>query len=94
MSNQLKQINVSYMPKQDRLLVKVSNSNDQEHRIWFTRRFTQLLMGVLDNNFLAESRAQGAVTEEAQAAFAEYQHIQNVQEDCFAGEYQGNSAHS
>lgn len=91
MPDQLKQINVTYTPKQDRLLIKVSNSNDQEHRLWFTRRFTQLLMGVLDSNFLAESRAQGAVSEEAQAAFAEYQHMQNVQEDCFAGEYQGGA---
>jgi hypothetical protein len=94
MSDQLKQINVTYKPRQDRLLVKVSNSNDEEHRIWFTRRFTQLLMGVLDNNFLAESRAQGAVTEEAQAAYAEYQHIQNVKEESFAGKYKGKAENS
>lgn len=89
MSVNLNQINVTYIPKEDRLLVKTSSSDGEEYRIWYTRRFTMLLMDVIDQNFLAESRTQGAVTEEAQTAFAEYQHMKNVQEDCFADEYRG-----
>ena len=93
-SDNLRQINATYLPKQDRLLVKLSNSNDQQYRIWFTRRFTRLLMGVLDSNFLAESQVQGAITKEAQKAFADYQHIQNVKEDCFSDEYQDETTSS
>jgi len=88
MSVQLKEINVTYVPKEDRLLVKISDSDDEECRIWLTRRFTKILLEALDKVLMAESRAQGAVTKEAQSAFAEYQHSQNVNDDSFAHNYQ------
>lgn len=48
MTDQLHQINVSYSPAQDRLLLRISTQGSDEYRIWLTRRFTSLLMGLLN----------------------------------------------
>lgn len=48
MTGSLKQLNISYQPKEDRLLLKVSTSGNSEYRVWLTRRFTSLLLRVLN----------------------------------------------
>ncbi len=48
MSASLQQINITYHPKEDRLLLRVSVSDDAEYRLWLTRRFTGLLLQVLN----------------------------------------------
>src|SRR5688572_30332617 len=47
MQNNLQQINISYVPNEDRLLLKARTSNENELRIWLTRRYTSLLINVL-----------------------------------------------
>ena len=48
MTTQLHQMNVSYFPVEDRLLLKISSRNDDEYRLWLTRRYAQLLLKILD----------------------------------------------
>ena len=48
MSDQLHQINISHDSKEDRLLLRVSTGGGDEFRLWLTRRYTALLMGVLN----------------------------------------------
>ena len=43
----MQQMNISYSPTQDRLLLKVNRDNTAEYRIWMTRRFTSLLVNLL-----------------------------------------------
>jgi hypothetical protein len=47
MQNSIEQINISYLPNEDRLLLKARTSDDNELRIWLTRRYTSLLINVL-----------------------------------------------
>jgi hypothetical protein len=47
MQKSLKQINIKYLPNEDRLLLKARTSNEDELRIWLTRRYTSLLINVL-----------------------------------------------
>ncbi|MGI9229027.1 MAG: hypothetical protein ACR2P9_04120 [Gammaproteobacteria bacterium] len=47
MSNQIHQMNVTYSAAEDRLLLRVSTTQEEEFRIWLTRRFVKLLLGVL-----------------------------------------------
>ena len=47
MSKELQQINISYLPAEDRLLLKVRALGTTEYRVWLTRRFTGLLIDVL-----------------------------------------------
>ena len=48
MTERLHQINISHDSKEDRLLLRISTDAGDEHRLWLTRRYTSLLMGVLN----------------------------------------------
>ncbi|MBN4075527.1 MAG: hypothetical protein COA71_06605 [SAR86 cluster bacterium] len=50
MSDNLQQLNITYIPKEDRLLFRVRAGSNTEFRIWFTRRYTNLLMKLLTEN--------------------------------------------
>lgn len=42
------QINVQYVAKEDRLLMRTTTKNGDEYRVWLTRRFTGLLYDLLN----------------------------------------------
>jgi hypothetical protein len=48
MTDQLHQINISHNSKEDRLLLRISTGAGDEYRLWLTRRYTGLLMSVLN----------------------------------------------
>ncbi len=48
MTDQLHQINITYFDKEDRLLMRATTKNGDEYRIWFTRRYSGLLMDILN----------------------------------------------
>jgi hypothetical protein len=90
MAPQLRQINVSYVDIQDRLLLKVSTSEDEEFRVWCTRRFTQLLLSRLEDAFQSEFTAEApqTVPESARKEVAHMQHQQAVKEESFERPYE------
>lgn len=96
MPPQLRQLNVSYVDVQDRLFLKVSTSEDQEYRVWCTRRFTRLLLDRMEESFEKEmfdkpQQAQAvkpaAVPEQARREVAQMQHKQAVKEESFQQDY-------
>ena len=88
MPPQLRQLNVSYIDAEDRLLLKVSTSEDEEYRVWCTRRFTRLLIDRLEETFQKEIPSAAAVPEPARREVARMQHKQTVTEESFAQPYQ------
>ncbi len=48
MSDQLYQLNITYSGKEDRLLLRSSTRHGDEYRIWLTRRFSLILLDILD----------------------------------------------
>ncbi len=44
----VRQLSISYLPEQDRILVRVNTSDSHELQYWFTRRLTLGLMPLLD----------------------------------------------
>ncbi|MHC8441305.1 MAG: hypothetical protein ACYYK0_03820 [Candidatus Eutrophobiaceae bacterium] len=48
MSEALHQMNITYSSKEDRLLLRTSTQKGTEYRVWLTRRFSCLLLHVLD----------------------------------------------
>jgi hypothetical protein len=48
LSNSLQQLNIQFEPIQDRLILRILGGDNSELRIWLTRRYTRLLLGVLD----------------------------------------------
>lgn len=65
MSNTLQQINISYVPSEDRLLMKVSVSGAAEYRIWLTRRYAGLLANVLNDQINREGGFQELASSKA-----------------------------
>ena len=53
----INQVQVSYVPVEDRLLLRVSTDERQELRFWLTRRFTTLLRPALDHAAGTSGRA-------------------------------------
>lgn len=47
MTGQLHQMNISYNPQEDRLLLRVSSKSGEEFRLWLTRRYTGMLINIL-----------------------------------------------
>ena len=50
MTDKLHQMNITYVPKEDRLLLRISTLQGDEFRIWLTRRYTGLLFNVLNKH--------------------------------------------
>ena len=48
MTDQLHQINIAYVDKEDRLLMRATTKNGDQYRVWFTRRYAGLLMDILN----------------------------------------------
>lgn len=48
MTDQLHQINIAYIDKEDRLLMRATTNNGDEYRVWFTRRYAGLLMEIIN----------------------------------------------
>jgi hypothetical protein len=88
MPPQLRQLNVSYFDSEDRLLLKVSTSEDEEYRVWCTRRFTRVLIDRLEETFQTEMSSPSAVPEPARREVARMQHQQTVTEESFERPYQ------
>ena len=47
MTGNLQQLNISYFPVQDRLLLRVNGGESGEFRLWLTRRYSELLITLL-----------------------------------------------
>ena len=47
MTGQLHQMNISYHPREDRLLLRVSSKSGDEFRLWLTRRYTGMIINIL-----------------------------------------------
>jgi hypothetical protein len=42
-------MNISYVPKEDRLLLKISSRTNDEYRLWLTRRYCGLLIKLFND---------------------------------------------
>ncbi len=58
-TSKLHQINVQYSNIEDRILLRTSTNTNDEYLIWLTRRYTKLLLDVLDK----EIEKHGGTTE-------------------------------
>lgn len=48
MPDLLHQINISYIPVEDRLMMRINTRQGIEFRVWLTRKFTGILVGLLN----------------------------------------------
>lgn len=84
----LKQLNVSYVDVEDRLMLKVSTTDDKEYRAWCTRRFTRILLERLEAMFENEVDEEQVVPEETRKEVAQIKHDGAVKQQAFAKPYE------
>lgn len=60
MPSGLKQIQVKYVPEEDRLLLAASTQDRREYRIWVTRRMTALVLEGLDRHLVTSAKSETA----------------------------------
>lgn len=48
MTDQLHQLNINYVPVEDRLMLRMNTRAGDEYRVWLTRRFSGLLLELLN----------------------------------------------
>ena len=89
-SARLTQVNVTYVEAEDRLLLKVSASDNSEFRAWCTRRYTRLLLERLEQLFEDEIDAGQVVPPAARKEVARMQHGGEVAEESFQRPYEAN----
>lgn len=85
MSSTLQQINLSYSAEEDRLLLRVSDGELSEFRVWLTRRYTELLCGML----MEEVNKAGGVQELASSK----ETLHGFKHGAFTKEYEGSGRH-
>ena len=72
MTDKLHQMNITYLPKEDRLLLRVSTQQGDEFRVWLTRRYTGLLFNVLNKQMDKSGGAPAvAASEDTRKLFKE-----------------------
>lgn len=88
----LHQIQVRYMPQEDRILLRIKTTDRMEFRFWLTRRYVKLLWPIIIKMLEADHSVQLQTNAEAKSAVLSFQHQKAVQESDFATKFRDDSA--
>ncbi|PLY12425.1 MAG: hypothetical protein C0631_16920 [Sedimenticola sp.] len=88
----LEQLNIQYQPGEDRLALRIRFGDDSEINLWLTRRYSKLLLSVLDSITHGGQPAEGAVSRQAQKAINEFQREAATSNADFSTEYKENAS--
>jgi hypothetical protein len=90
---QLRQIQVSYVPAEDRLLVRFSTTDRKEFSLWFTRRLVSLIWPPLIE-ILAKTASTTATTQtpEVRQASLAFEHQTLTQQADYSQQYNNEAA--
>lgn len=72
--SQIDQIQITYVPDEDRLLLRLSTQAQEEFRLWLTRRLVKLLRPALDQSLAAQPRIQTQASAEARQELLRFEH--------------------
>ena len=83
MSSKLHQLTMSYLPKEDRILLRIGTAQNTEYRLWLTRRFVKSIWGGL-KKILEGSLARGNdMQPKVRQAVIAMEHQESVQSSDF-----------
>lgn len=84
---QIDQIQIKFVPAEDRLLLRVSTKDGAEFRFWLTRRFIKLLWPALGKTLTASPRIQLQQSPDARREILAFEHQQAVSAADFSTPY-------
>ena len=98
--SQMHQMQLSYMPTEDRILFRMNTKARQEFRFWMTRRYTSILWNTLSKMIsdqekkdeIQEERSEGPLKDAlVESAKKEIEHQEIVSKSDFKTQYQESS---
>ncbi len=95
MSSSLRQLNISYNPLEDRLLMRISSGSPgtlEEYRLWLTRRFVSLLWKALEQIIDSDSTLNPAVSADNRPALKEFRQEAALASSDFKTPYKAEAA--
>jgi len=95
MSSSLRQLNISYSPLEDRLLMRISSGDPEalvEYRLWLTRRFVSLLWKALEQIIDKESAHYPGVSADNRPAVKEFRQEAALASSDFTTPYKAEAA--
>jgi hypothetical protein len=78
-SNAISQMQMLYVPEEDRILFRVNSADAKQFRLWLTRRFTLLFLNILKNHLASDPDVSIQATPEAKAAIQSFKQEQAMQ---------------
>ncbi len=83
----LHQIQIRYVPQEDRILLRIKTTDRSEFRFWLTRRYVKLLWPIVVKMLEADQRVQLQANAEAKNAVLSFQHEKAIKESDFSTKY-------
>lgn len=83
----IRQLNLAYVPLQDRILLRVNTNENTEFRMWFTRNFIRILWPELVNLLAADPQIQVQTNDHNKKAVLSFKHEQAVSQSNFSKKY-------
>lgn len=87
MGQKIHQMQITFVPSQDRLMFRVKTTDQTEFKLWFTRRYVKLLWQVLQK-MLDRTQTEMSPDPQTRQALLSFQHEQAVSGMDFATPYQ------
>lgn len=89
MQNAISQFNIQYIPLEDRLIFSILAGDKSEIKLWFTRRYSKLLLKVFDK--VLEKEPSDLSSPHARD-IQQFEHDQEIADIDFQAEYQGGKS--
>lgn len=83
----LHQIQIRYVPQEDRILLRIKSTARSEFRFWLTRRYVKLLWPIVVKMLQTDQRVQLQPNAEAKSAVLSFQHEKAIKESDFSTKY-------
>ena len=90
MAVRIRQMNIAYVPVQDRLLFRVNTTENSEYRLWFTRHFLRALWPEIVKVLSADPQIQSLDDNEQKEAVLSFKHETAVSQSNFSRKYDDN----
>jgi len=89
---QLHQIQIQFVPREDRILLRIKTTDKSEFRFWMTRRYVKLLWPVVVKMLEADQQIQLQEDQAAKSAVLSFQHEKALQESDFSTQFAEDSS--
>lgn len=91
-ANTISQMQMRFVPEEDRILYRVNSADGQQFRFWLTRRYVQLMVQALHTHLDADPDVTAQATQDAKQAVQSFKQEKAIQGANFQQEFKEQAA--